>query len=133
MNYPTTPIQHLNEADKNVEFFDYLKTNAKDYRGWCIVVMFYSALHYVDAFFLQENGYRPSKHHERQRRVASSFEKISGHYEKLFSYSVLARYYCWNFDPEEVKHCETALNAIKRKILPSLEFLRPSKKTKKKK
>jgi hypothetical protein len=59
-----------------------------------ITVTFYSALHLVDAFFLEETGRTPESHRERNSviRAHPFLSVISGEYNSLRTTSERARY-----------------------------------------
>lgn len=84
---------HLSQAQHNLEFGESL--DAAKYSDWVATALFYTALHYVDAF-LDTKGYHPGKHDVRDGFVAKVQElrPIYDHYRALKDSSRTARYYC---------------------------------------
>lgn len=58
---------HLNQAQHNLEFTESL--DPTKYSDWIATGLFYTALHYVDAF-LATKGHHPGKHDVRDGFVA---------------------------------------------------------------
>ncbi|MDI6639174.1 MAG: hypothetical protein QME82_09780 [Bacillota bacterium] len=109
------------------------------FRDWAIIVAFYSALHFVEAFLDFTEGrhcsreYRlkgyESLHEYRKDVVASQFPAdIATSYEKLYRLSVMFRYLefqghqapgtkaGWIGDPEVVRLVNTDLASIEKRV-----------------
>ena len=87
---------HIAQAEKNESFYRALLSNPDSlerYADWQVVVLFYAALHYADAFFARA-GLHPSNHRERDRLVAQTPElsRIYPEYRTLYDSSLDARY-----------------------------------------
>ena len=84
---------HLDQARRNVEFLSTIdRTRFPD---WAIVVLFYVALHYIDAALAsQMPPVHPDRHQSRDNAVASSTQLLSiyDEYRKLKTDSFNARY-----------------------------------------
>jgi hypothetical protein len=64
--------------------------------NWAIVLLFYSALHLVNALMIRDGEYHDDvKHPARGRYVDDRHPSIGFRYEGLFAKSVKARYWPW--------------------------------------
>ena len=104
---------HFTQAEKNKQVADFLAANstvANRYSQWEVVTMFYSALHYVDAF-LATKGIHPPDHITRNGHVAIQYElkPISNNYQNLYHRSKDARYRLKEFPQHVVDTMETNL------------------------
>lgn len=88
---------HLAKAERNERFSDTIASaaaSAEQFQEWEIVALFYSALHYVDAYLDHSVGTHPASHRERRYAIANSPElwRIRRLYSTLYNYSLDARY-----------------------------------------
>lgn len=88
--------QHLARAEKNERFYQTISSSrplSEQFPEWEVVVLFYSALHYVDAFLATLNLH-PQDHGVRNWWTATSVEirPIYFHYQNLYRLSRRARY-----------------------------------------
>lgn len=83
---------HLNQAQHNLEFSESL--DPASYPDWLATGLFYTALHYIDAF-LAIKGIHPGKHDVRDNLVGKVRElrPLYNHYRALKDSSRTARYY----------------------------------------
>ena len=89
------------------------------YTEWEVTILFYSALHYVDAF-LATQGAHPKSHRERFDLV-SNLTDLARYYEILFKRSMNARYHLYEFSSEEVARIKNgAFRRVKEGILTLL-------------
>lgn len=88
-----TQQRRLQQARRNEDLYHHLATVAPTYIDWQITALFYSALHYVDAYLAKHNVH-PSSHAERDRLITmeSVLRRIYTAYRDLESYSRDARY-----------------------------------------
>lgn len=113
---PDTRV-HLNQADHNERFFD--SFDRTTYSDWAITVLFYAALHYVDAFLAHAGFTYPGGHPTRDGLVNSvtQLRTISSEYFRLKNRSSSARYYASRFSTREIERCrDTDLGNIKRHV-----------------
>ena len=84
--------EHIAKAEKNERLYENLI--GTEFNDWAVVALFYAALHYVDAFFLQESNSTPQNHGERNRRLRNNaaLDQIRSHYLDLYALSIRARY-----------------------------------------
>jgi hypothetical protein len=85
--------EHLNKARKNKEFAESLKLDNPTCVGWALTALFYSALHYIDAYNAKYN-----KHCRTHQDLTDNIERnpvleaISDDYSDLLTFSWNARY-----------------------------------------
>lgn len=95
---------HLWQADHNEAFYSRLLTTK--FLDWVVTAIFYSALHYVDAYLAAKQDIHPSRHYEgRDFWVAteSNLKRIWNQYRWLKDKSEAARYDVKHFTQAEVK------------------------------
>lgn len=86
------PAEHIAQAEKNERLYESLI--GTEFNDWAVVSLFYAALHYVDAYFVQRAGVSPSNHSTRNILVSMTTELagIEIHYRELYARSLDARY-----------------------------------------
>ena len=82
--------EHLGKAARNEAFLSALTGLPVRYPEWEITAMFYSALHYGDAF-LATLGEHPTNHHRRIARLDAE-TPVGRALARLFDASMSARY-----------------------------------------
>ena len=84
--------EHILQAEKNERLFDNLI--GTEFNDWAVVSLFYAALHYVDAYFVERVGTSPSNHRSRNRLISMTIELVSieTFYRELYARSLDARY-----------------------------------------
>ena len=103
--------EHFTQAEKNEQISTFLSANrtvGNRYSQREVVMMFYSALHYVDAV-LATKGIHPTSHISRNGHVAtnSDLKTISTKYTNLYHRSRDARYRLKTFDNLAVNNMST--------------------------
>jgi len=85
--------QHISQAQHNELFLSYIEKDP-DYLDWKFIVLFYSALHYGDAF-LAKRYRKHCESHKDRRNMYSQINRIDLFlaYKTLEDYSRTARYY----------------------------------------
>lgn len=98
---PTT-AEHWLQGEHNEAFYQYIDKNA--YSDWAATALFYSALHYIDAF-LARFEIDPGGHDDRDTEVANRKElrPLAKQYFRLKNRSRNARYCCTRFDIQELQ------------------------------
>ncbi len=92
--------QHLQKAEHNEQFSNSLLPTA--YIDWAVTGLFYSALHYIDAY-LSNRGMHPSTHTRRDNKAKGSLPKdIWGSYRYLKDASRDARYDMKSFNANDI-------------------------------
>src|SRR3954451_11236686 len=94
--HPSKPlaVQHLTRPRQNYGAYGRLKTSGQDL-DWAITVLFYTALHLVQAYFAEQAATAfdiPQNHQQRITRVGLKLLPIYRHYRALEDLSRRARY-----------------------------------------
>ena len=87
-------IKHLARARQFHQAYLRLKNGRQDL-DWAIIVLFYTALHLIQAYFVEtaSNAFQiPRTHDDRRTRVGISLTPLFQHYRTLEDYSKDARY-----------------------------------------
>jgi hypothetical protein len=101
MNMPNT-AEHWSQGEHNEAFYQGIDKDV--YSDWAATALFYSALHYIDAF-LAGIGIDPGGHDDRDSEVANRKElrPLARQYFRLKNRSRDARYNCGKFHPQELQ------------------------------
>ena len=114
-----TREQHIYQAERNERAARVLaETEASEDRltDWEVTALFYSALHYIDAFLDSMGGIHPTNHTARNGLVASR-TSFALSYLKLYNRSLDARYNVVSLAPQAVaKIIADDFNPIKENI-----------------
>ncbi len=100
-----TVQEYLNKAERNERLSNFLASLPDRYTEWEITTLFYSALHYVNAF-LELRGLEAPHHFARYKLVAS-LTNFARQYENLSQKSMNARYKMDEFTPQELDSVRT--------------------------
>ncbi len=86
------PTEHIAQAEKNERLYEILL--GTEFNDWAVTALFYSALHYVDAYIASSTGVSSSNHNERNYLVDSvvSLTEIRQAYSDLYRLSRNVRY-----------------------------------------
>ena len=99
----TDPAKHAQQAERNEQFF-IRSLSPSSFFDWSVTALFYSALHYVDAYLARLNIH-PSSHKDRNWRVAQlpSLRRVRQEYMHLLDRSIDARYNLVAFNEQFVE------------------------------
>jgi len=112
-------MEHLEKAKRNKEIlFNHLLQFIERCPEWITVVAFYSALHFVDAYFAKL-GLHFQHHQERNREVEYSLPDIFLAYYRLYDLGVNSRYGCIKDNPTS----EEAKDVIKEDLPKVVKFI----------
>ena len=99
--------QHVEQASKNERFYNSFDLDKTEFLDWAVTALFYSLLHYVDAYLAVKGvkGYHPKSHANRTPLVSmeSNLKQIYSKYRRLKDESELARYQIKVFKLPEVR------------------------------
>jgi uncharacterized protein (UPF0332 family) len=95
--------KHIQQAEKNERFFNNFDLKNTHFLDWAITALFYSALHYVDAY-LAKKSQHPFNHRNRGQWLTKeqNLKYIYCDYEELKNRSEDARYKIVQFPPRFV-------------------------------
>jgi len=115
--------QHRQRAQRNEQFAESLDCTQAIHENWAIVATFYSALHYVEAYF-SRYSVQARNHDERfeQIKCDSKLLPMLSSYKYLYVLSRTARYHCEGIkDQAYSKEAKPRLDAIKKQISHALK------------
>ncbi len=111
--------QYLRKAERNEKLSEELVSLTQRYLEWEVTTLFYSALHYANAF-LSTQGLTAEYHRERFD-LLSSRTNLGNDYDTLFQRSMNARYELYEFTIQEVDRLKAgAFRRVKENILALL-------------
>ena len=113
---------HVAKAKHDEEFVSSLDLATSPYLDWAITALFYSALHYVEAYFATMKRHSPD-HRTRDSAIQrdSKIRGIYNDYSELKNFSINARYYMIPFSESDLrKNLLGRLANIKTRISPLL-------------
>jgi len=95
--------EHLYKAVHNKQFADGVEPSTPTSVGWALTALFYSALHYVEAFNAKYNCHF-SKHEDLNRDISRNpqLQKIFEDYKDLSNFSWNARYQAVHYGAAEL-------------------------------
>jgi hypothetical protein len=110
--------EHLYKAENNKKVADGLKRTGPTAIGWAITILFYSALHYIEAFNAKI-GSHFTKHPALCRYIEMSkdLSPISDQYNELKALSWNARYTAKRYDERHLKEAIESHEAVETHIL----------------
>lgn len=115
--------EHLAKARRNKRIVTtHLLGLVQDFPEWVSIACFYSALHFVEAYFAQR-GMNFIHHEERNQNVSSLLPDISSPYLRLYEFSKSSRYesIADHPTPEEARQlAETELAEVEQHVLALL-------------
>ena len=95
-------VRHLNKAEHNEEFFSSFDLDTTPYHDWAMMALFYSALHYAEAFFAQWDIHC-SNHGCREREINNRMSEVYTEYNDLKNDSIEARYLMRRFTAADIR------------------------------
>jgi hypothetical protein len=100
-------LKHLARARQHYQTYVRLKNGGQDL-DFAVVALFYTALHLVEAYFVEHHGYPTRDHQRRRDRVGALLTPLFQHYRTLEDKSQDARYEPDHlpFTAEEVQELE---------------------------
>lgn len=120
--------RHLAQAERNERLYHSLDVRTTEFLDWAITALFYSALHYVDAYLaamVPPGGSHPTNHGERSLWIArtAGLREIQVEYRRLRDYSEDARYGLVNFSAQQVSNIkDNEFTAVKQHIRSRLDL-----------
>lgn len=109
----STTSFHIDKAERNEQFYSSHNLRVSPYNEWAVVVLFYVAVHYVDAVLAQDGQLdarlrHPRNHPDRNVGVAKSgtLMPIAIRYMNLYDRSRDARYNRISFPAHFLRNLE---------------------------
>ena len=116
---------HLEKAKHNESFVASFDLDSTPFLDWAITGMFYSALHYVEAYFAKQ-GYHSALHRTRDSTIQrdGNIRYLFYAYSELKNFSINARYSLKKFKASDVRlTLQPHLDSVKKTIIPLLTSL----------
>ena len=112
---------HLAKAEHNERFAQQFDIGNSPYRDWVVTGLFYSAVHYVEAY-LATQGRHSMDHSVRDSEVhrETNLRLIYNVYKNLKNDSINARYYMYPFTPTEIRNHAVPNHARVKSYITSL-------------
>lgn len=86
-------MQHKLQAEHNEKFLNTLGNNS-EFIDWKFVVLYYSALHFADAYIAKKGITRINSHTHRRKIYSNELSgPVFTSYKRLENYSQIARYH----------------------------------------
>jgi len=114
--------RHVTKATHNEDFWSFINDNHEKYLDWAVVSIFYSAMHFIDAFF-GKKGKHLKTHDMADREIAQDKQllDIYADYRSLKDYRWKASYWLTKFKKSDIdKDVIPHFNRIKSSILELL-------------
>ena len=115
--------QHLSWAENNEGLVEIFRTTDSFEINWAIPVVFYAAVHYVDAYLVR---FRQRQHdhfgREREVQIDPYLSTIWKDYRRLKNLSRAARYECAPYFLKELNESKLRLASIKAPVYGRLKL-----------
>ena len=104
--------EHISKAEHNEKLAETLSRTA--YLDWAVTVIFYAALHYVDAI-LAASVVHPETHSERNDAIGTNAKllKIRAEYRILETLSRNARYRSMKIEPADLQEAQNNFSVLR--------------------
>jgi len=114
--------EHVRKAEGNEKFAATIKPENQAQIDWLLVVLFYTALHYIEAYLDKHLNQHVRSHTTRDKYVGkeSNLRKIFKPYGHLKYMGYTARYDLVGFTPKDTQEAQKDLEAIKALLIPLL-------------
>jgi hypothetical protein len=93
---------HLERARHNYRLYQQLKDGG-EFLDWALTLLFYTALHLVQAYACQHGPWEPADHGQRRDYIRERLRRIFFDYRDLQDRSENMRYDLWMAAPDEVQ------------------------------
>ncbi|MFY9904872.1 MAG: hypothetical protein WBX02_04975 [Terriglobales bacterium] len=117
-----TKDEHVKKAEGNETFAAGIPSATQTEIDWTLVVLFYAAVHYVEAYLYKQWGAHVRSHTTRDKYFAKEavLKKVFSQYSHLKYYGYNARYEVSGFTKSDTLSATKYLDEIKKQIIPVL-------------
>jgi len=117
-----TRDEHVEKAEGNEKFAATLPSDSQTAIDWTLVILFYAAVHYVEAYLYKSWGLHVRSHTTRDKYFGkeANLKKIFSPYSHLKYYGYNARYEVSGFTANDMKEATKYLGEIKKQLIPLL-------------
>jgi hypothetical protein len=115
--------EHLKKAEGNEEFAASIAPDNQTRIDWTLVVLFYAAVHYVEAYLDKHLGQHLRSHTTRDKYMGreSNLRPIFAVYGHLKYFGYNARYELDAFTKQNIQEANGYLDQIKKHLAPLLK------------
>jgi uncharacterized protein (UPF0332 family) len=108
---PTKP-EHISKAERNEKFAETVSKTA--YLDWAVTIIFYAALHYVDAI-LAVSGIHPDNHTQRDAAIGTNetLRIVRPEYRLLETVSQNARYRAMKIEAADLAEAQKNFTTLR--------------------
>jgi hypothetical protein len=113
---------HLLKAEGNESFATTITPESQPKIDWALVVLFYAAVHYIEAYLAAQFNMHVRSHTTRDGWVGrdSTLRRTFNEYQHLKFYGYNARYEMFGFTAADVADATTDLAKVKANILAAI-------------
>jgi hypothetical protein len=117
-----TKDEHVKKADENEKLAATMQPSNQASINWKLVILFYTALHYVEAYLAKQMNFHLRSHTTRDGWITkeANLRKVRTEYFHLKFFGYNARYEADSFTAKEVAEALTYLTKVKATIQPLL-------------
>jgi hypothetical protein len=117
-----TRDEHVEKAEGNEAFAASLPSDSQTASDWTLVILFYAAVHYVEAYLDKHWSIHARSHTTRDKYFGkeANLRKIFSSYSQLKYYGYNARYEVSGFTVADTRDATKDLAEIKKQIVPLL-------------
>lgn len=110
--------EHLAKVAENLKVLQSLDSSLEGAIGWSITILFYSALHFIEAYFESRRGFGCKHHFSRASEIQRDevIKSLFGDYSTLETLSREARYDVSEFGAEDLKRAEACFENIRKAV-----------------
>jgi hypothetical protein len=114
--------EHVLKAEGNETFAGTITPSNQTQIDWTLVILFYAAVHYVEAYLAKYLGMHLRSHTTRDQYIGkeANLKKIFTPYGHLKFFGYNARYELYGFTARDTQDALTYLTEIKNHITPLL-------------
>lgn len=118
--------EHLRKGDGNLDAYRALAYLNPPFHDWRIIILYYAAMHYVDAYLATRNVH-PDSHADRKRemREVRELDPIYDIYRTIENSSRDARYEAVPFTPQDVAEIDRRVRQVDSHICDLLRIPAP--------
>lgn len=104
--------EHISKAERNEKFAETVSKTA--YIEWAVTMLFYSALHYVDAI-LAASAVHPETHTQRGDAIGTNptLQAVRAEYRILETLSKNARYRAMKIEPSDLDEAQRNFGVLR--------------------
>jgi hypothetical protein len=114
------PADYLTKARQNEAFAEFLMNGHSQFEEWAFTALFYSAIHYVNAFLAHSNLSLPTIHPQRLKLINMHLRSVYKPFRLLKDMSEHTRYKTRVLSKTPQQHGQPAFLELKTEVLRHL-------------